>query len=162
MRFNKFKYLIILISLGLIACKYSNPYRSGKIEMIIQDNAPCVYMKEDNQTGSYLVTLNQYETPAPTFSYTNTFEKNYPKKDNCLLVNNKIFKNFKLDMNTSYDMYFETTPPNQDSTYRKRTFCIKQDRNNFVVQDSVGGKCRDIPVEETTKQKFFRWIHQFI
>uniref|UniRef100_UPI0039B6EF10 NF045616 family extracytoplasmic (lipo)protein n=1 Tax=Acinetobacter sp. MB5 TaxID=2069438 RepID=UPI0039B6EF10 len=124
---NNFRFLIILISLSLIACNYSNPYRSGKIEMIIKDNTPCAYLNDDDQTGDYVVTLNKYETPDPTFSYTNTFEKNYPKKDNCLLVNNKIFKNFKLDMNTSYDMYFEITPSNQDSAYRKRTFCIKQD-----------------------------------
>lgn len=151
MRYKKFKYLMILISLGLIACKYSNPYRSGEIKFITKNNALCLYIDEQDLTGDYGISIMQYQTPEPRFDYVSSFKDNYPKKDNCLMINKQNFKNLKLKMNTSYDMQMEIVKPDSYAVYRKKTFCIKEDRNNLILQDSVGGECRDIPAEETTK-----------
>ncbi len=147
MRLNKFKYLIILISLGLIACKYSNPYHSGEIKFITKNNMPCLYIDEYNFIGDYTVSISQYQMPEPIFGYASQFRKNYPKKDNCLIINNKNFNNLNLKMNTPYDIQFEIAPPDKDSVFRTTIFCIRSDRGRRIMQRFDGVKCSDIQIE---------------
>ncbi|WP_111895987.1 hypothetical protein [Acinetobacter sp. MB5] len=148
---NKFKCSIILISLGLIACKYSNPYRSGEIKFITKNNTPCLYIDEQDFTGEYAVSIGQYEVTEPTFDYRSSFKENFPRKDNCLMINNQNFKNLNLKMNTPYDLFFEMAAPDQNSVFRKNIFCIRSDRGKKIIQRFDGVKCSDIPVEKTTK-----------
>ena len=147
MYINNFRFLIILISLGLIACKYSNPYRSGEIKFITKNNALCLYIDEQDLTGDYGISIMQYQTPEPRFDYVSSFKENYPKKDNCLMINNENFKGLKIKLNTPYDIQMEVDKPDQYSIYRKNIFCVRSEKGKKIMQTFDGFKCSDIQVE---------------
>lgn len=152
MKFENYKILIFLILPFLsVSCGGSNPYMKGGIKFISKNNAPCLYIDEDNFIGDYTVSISQYQMPEPIFGYASQFKKNYPKKDNCLIINNKNFNNLKLKLNTPYDIQFEIASPGKDSVFRTAIFCIRSDQGRRIMQRFDGFKCSDIPAEETTK-----------
>ncbi|WP_111895986.1 hypothetical protein [Acinetobacter sp. MB5] len=151
---NKYIFNLIFLIFStflLTSCGHSNPYSSGEIKFSTKNNLPCLYIDEEDIQGDYSFSIIEHQIPEPMFDYVSSFKENYPKKDNCLMINNENFKGLKIKLNTPYDIQMEVDKPDQYSIYRKNIFCVRSEKGKKIMQTFDGFKCSDIPAEETTK-----------
>ena len=83
---------ILLLSLKVYGFS-SSPYPDGNVNVIIKDNKPCIYIDKLNLTGGYtlIVSSTKSLTEDEFWLYKNSFEKNYPNRDNCIIADNTDF-----------------------------------------------------------------------
>ncbi|MEG0431547.1 MAG: hypothetical protein RR536_08180 [Anaerovoracaceae bacterium] len=88
-----------------------------------------------------------------SWDYENSYEKNYPKKDNCIALNNKNFKNFsQLKNNTPYSVTLGDI-----KTAYNTDFCITEKNGISQIQNYIGAKCidKEVSLWEKLKNWFF-------
>ncbi|WP_111895990.1 hypothetical protein [Acinetobacter sp. MB5] len=144
MKFENYKILIFLILPFLsVSCGGSNPYMKGEIKFISKNNTPCLYIDDDDFKGQYLVLINDYQNPGLTFSYLNNFIDRYPDQKSCVVINSKNFEGILLKKSTVYNVLMEIEL-SDGYGYKRGRFCIKDDKGNVLVQESIAGKCPNV------------------
>jgi len=86
----------------------------------------------------------------------NSYEKNYPKRENCIALNNKNFNNFSpLKKNTPYSVTLGDI-----KTAYNTDFCITEKNGKIQIQNYIGTKCidKEIGIWEKLKNWFFELL----
>ncbi|SPL69126.1 NF045616 family extracytoplasmic (lipo)protein [Acinetobacter stercoris] len=152
----KKEYLvIILIGVGFISNTQavSTPYKGGKVEVSIKENTPCFSISNVDEKGDYtVVVLNLSKKIDESWSYESNFQRNYPSKNNCILLNKSNFNQFnKIQLNSPYNV----TIGGVQRAYGL-DFCVALKNNQYEIHDYMAGKCtkREISLWE----KFLNWL----
>ena len=132
--------LLLLLNFYKLSFATSTPYRGGEVAIDIKNNMPCFYINDIDKSGVFnIVILNLSEGGMSSWHYENFYEKNYPKKDNCIALNNKNFKNFsQLKNNTPYSVTLGDI-----KTAYNTNFCITEKNGKSQIQNYIGTKCID-------------------
>lgn len=136
---NKYVLLIFLmIPLSIYAT--SNPYRGGEVNIELKNDTPCFYIDDMEQKGVFsIVLLNLSRNSKDYWSYDSSFDKSYPTKNNCVVLNEKNFNGFKsLKENTPYSVTLGGV-----KTAYNRDFCITRRSKKLVIQDLRATQCVD-------------------
>ncbi len=130
--------LILLLSTHVFAT--SNPYRGSEVNIEIKNDTPCFYIDDMEQKGVFsIVLLNLSRNSKDYWSYDSSFDKSYPTKNNCVVLNGKNFNGFKsLKENTPYSITLGGV-----KTAYNRDFCITRRSKKLVIQDLRATQCVD-------------------
>lgn len=146
--------LLLLFGFSNVSFATSNPYRGGEVAIDIKNNMPCFYINDANKRGLFnIVILDLSEGSMSSWDYENSYEKNYPKKDNCIALNNKNFNNFsQLKNNTPYSVTLGDI-----KTAYNTDFCITEKNGRSQIQNYIGNKCidKEVSLWEKIKNWFF-------
>ncbi|WP_369074255.1 NF045616 family extracytoplasmic (lipo)protein [Acinetobacter sp. XH1741] len=136
---NKYILLIFLMMPFSIFAN-SNPYRGGEVNIEIKNETPCFYINDMEQKGIFsIVLLNLSRNSKDYWSYDSSFDKSYPTKNNCVVLNEKNFNGFKsLKENTPYSVTLGGV-----KTAYNRNFCITRISKKIVIQDFRAAQCVD-------------------
>ncbi|MDT8696716.1 hypothetical protein LFW85_07295 [Acinetobacter baumannii] len=146
---NKYIFLTLLI-IPFSAFATSNPYRGGEVIIEVKNNTPCFYINDTEQRGDFsIVVLGLTHGSKEYWNYDSSFEKSYPVKNKCIVLNEKNFKNFKgLKENTPYSV----TLGGVRTAYNK-DFCVTKRSGTLTVQDFKGTQCVDVEASFWDKLK---------
>ena len=146
--------LLFLLNFSKLSFATSPPYRGGEVAIDIKNNMPCFYINDTGKNGIFnVVILDLSEGSKNSWHYENYYEKNYPKKDNCIALNDKNFNNFnQLIKNNPYSVTLGDI-----KTAYNTDFCIVEKNGKSQIQEYVGSKCidKEMSIWEKLKNWFF-------
>ena len=93
---NIFYFIILMISIKVYGISPS-PYSDNDVDINIKNNMLCIYTNKKNLSGNYLLGVGFFDSDLGEYRswyYENSFDKNYPNKENCIVIDNNNFERF--------------------------------------------------------------------
>lgn len=150
MNMSIFYCAILLLSLEVYGFS-SSPYPDGNVNVFIKDNKPCIYIDKLNLTGGYtlIVSSTKSLTEDEFWLYKNSFEKNYPTRDNCIIADDTNFKGLIFRNNAIYNFSLEPSvvPEFADFTGMASSYCLKEKNGKLELYYS------NLSIDECREQK---------
>lgn len=170
---NIFYFIILMISIKVYGISPS-PYSNNDVNINIKNNMLCIYTNKKNLSGNYLLGVGFFDSDLGEYRswyYENSFDKNYPNKENCIVIDNNNFDGIVLKSNEVYDI---TLQPNTygyaDFISMKNYYCIIEEDGKVKVGsiDSSSRKCRNrtdflenntmIGIQESWFDSLIKWF----
>lgn len=150
----------------------------GKLNVIIKNNKPCIYVDRNDLTGRYMMRIAYSDKVSNEYKFwyrISSFEKEYPNQEKCILADKENFPNIKLTNGTIYNFLLESASIGGDDKYVQNNFnhfigsyCFKNIEGNDAVTiqefDPQKNKCIDkVKISyPAAEEKYTGWLGYII